>query len=525
MSNSTILITIGCAILVGILAIIIHRLKFKKSIVFKITAIMVFPIVFASVIGLIVGTKGIHHLSWGAPLVVIFASVCYEIIAKLLQRPLKEMTDTIESLSQGNVEVVFNEKFQKGSHELAIVMRMLSKMANSLKNIANFAEHVGRGKLDMEFSQMSENDNLGKAMLDMRANLLIAEEEKEKRRQEDERRNWVTQGVAKFADLLRANNNNIEELCYSIVSNLVRYVAANQAGMFILNDDDKDNPVLDLKACYAYDRRKFINKTIGIDEGVVGACFRERESIYMTAIPKDYIRISSGLGDETPRALLIVPLKVNDEIFGIIEIAAFKEFEPHVREFVEKLSESIASTISSVRVNMRTSQLLEQSRLQAEEMANQEEELRQNMEEMQATQEDMYRKENEMKASFEKMKEVNAAREEDEHQINQFHNAVFQTYSIIEFSTNSTVIDVSEEFIQIFNFENKEAIMGKHLSVVVGEETFNKAWDKIMQGKIYENVQSVNTNDKTLSVRQKFVPISSKNGELLKVMMLAVIEN
>jgi hypothetical protein len=308
MSNTVIFLTIGAAIVVGIIAIGIHRLKYKKSIVFNITATMVTPILLGCIVGFIVGIKGPIHFLWAAPVILGVNTICYHFIAKMIQKPLGEMMKTVKSLSEGDVEVMLNEKYQKGEHELALMMRHLAKLTGSLKNIAAFANQVGKGNLSMEYRLLGEKDNLGQSMLDMRANLEKAEVEKEERQCEDERRNWITHGIAQFAELLRANNNNIEELCHSIVSNLVKYIGANQAGIFILNDDGAENPVLELKACYAYERRKFINKTIGLGEGLVGTCFLERESIYMTCLPNDYINITSGLGGDTPRALLLVPL-------------------------------------------------------------------------------------------------------------------------------------------------------------------------------------------------------------------------
>ena len=396
MSNTVIITTILIGILVGILAVGIQWLKYKRSIVFSIASVIVVPIVIGCAVGLILGARGVVHFLWGGPLVVIATSVALEIISRMVKKPLKDMVNTVDLLAEGDMDVNFDEKFQKGKNELSLVMRRLAKLTESLKNIAAFANHVGKGELNSEYTLLGKNDDLGKAMLDMRANLQKAEAEKEVRQREDERRNWITQGMAKFADLLRANNDNIEELCHSIICNLVKYAGANQAGIFILNDeDDEQNPVLELKACYAYERRKYLQKTIKMGEGLVGTCFLERESIYMTHLPKDYIHITSGLGDDAPRALLLVPLKVNEEVYGIIEIAAFTEFEPHVREFIEKVSESIASTIGSVKVNIRTNKLLDISKVQAEEMAGQEEELRQNMEEMLATQEEMHRKQQE----------------------------------------------------------------------------------------------------------------------------------
>ena len=398
-------------VLVAFLALIKNRWKYKKGIMFHVSSIAMIPIFLAAAMGLYVGWYGMIHFVWGAVVILGTATIGYEIITKKLQKPLNEMLRAIDALSKGDVDVVIDEKYLKGEHELANIMRRMHKLVGALKNIAAFANHVGKGDLNVEYTLLDEKDSLGKSMLDMRSNLVKAEAEMEKNKREDERRNWVTQGIAKFAGLLRDNNDNIEELCQSIVSNLVKHIGANQAGIFILNDDDAENPILELKACYAYERRKFLQKTIQIGEGLVGACFLERETIYMTNLPKNYINITSGLGEDTPKALLIVPLKVNEAIYGIIEIAAFKAFEPHVREFVEKVSESIASTIGTVKVNMNTNKLLEQTKLQTEEMINQEEELRQNMEEMQATQEEMRRRELELLELMTKMQEAQAINE------------------------------------------------------------------------------------------------------------------
>lgn len=220
----------------------------------------------------------------------------------------------------------------------------------------------------------------------------IAEIEAAKK--EDEKRQWTSNGIAKFSDILRTHYTDSQLMFDSIISNLVKYVGANQGGLFLL-DGDKGEEQLKLVAMYAYERKKYLTKTVGLGEGVLGQSVLEKSLVYLKEIPANYVTITSGLGGAVPRSLVVVPLLLNDEVYGVIELASFKEFEEFEREFIQRVGESIASSVSTVRVNDRTKTLLEELQQQTEEMKSQEEEMRQNMEELVATQEEMQRKERE----------------------------------------------------------------------------------------------------------------------------------
>ena len=221
-------------------------------------------------------------------------------------------------------------------------------------------------------------------------------------RAEDEKRNWATTGLAEIAGLLQSKIDR-EELYDRLISKLVNYTKVNQGGLFIVNDEDPEAMTIDLVAAYAYSRKKHIESSYEIGQGLIGQTFLEGETCYLKDVPQDYIAITSGLGEATPSNVLIVPLKINEKIEGILELASFKEFEPYHIEFLEKAGESIASSISTNKVTSRTETLLSSSQQMTEEMRAQEEEMRQNMEELSATQEEMARKEKEYIARIEEL--------------------------------------------------------------------------------------------------------------------------
>lgn len=309
-------------------------------------------------------------------------------IWKRISLVILKISKNIIEFSKGRI---LENKAAKSDDEIGKIITASNALGEKMKSNRDFAIEIGRGNFEVEMTNINDQDELGNALIGMRNSLLKAKAEEDNRKLEEEKRNWATAGFAKFGEILRQNNDDMAALSFDIIRNLVEYTGMNQGGLFILNDDERSDPFLEMKSCYAYSRKKFMEKRINIGEGLIGTCFLEKGTILLTDVPDSYINITSGLGEENPRCILIVPLKLNDEVYGIIELASFKILEKHEIDFVEKVGESVASTISSVKVNIRTTLLLEQTQQQAEEMRAQEEEMRQNLEEMQATQEELAR--------------------------------------------------------------------------------------------------------------------------------------
>lgn len=388
-------------------------------------------------------------------------------------------------------------------HKINETQTKLKNELSKSKKTLDFTQHLIQDKLSADF-EVGEDDQIGKALINLRNNLLKNKNIEILRRKEDDQRNWVAEGLAKFSEILRKNNDNLNDLAYNIIINLVKYLNANQGGFFILQDQEEEK-YFEMSACYAYDRKKFADKRIPWDDGLIGTCALEKKTIYMTNVPNEYVTITSGLGKATPSCLLIVPLIVNDDIHGILEIASFKKFEPFQIEFVEKVAESIASTISTVKINVRTARLLKESQEQAEILASQEEQMRQNMEELQATQEE-------------------AARQNEK--FISFTNSVNHTLIRAEFLADGTLIYANNKFIQKLGYNDKIEVEGRQVSMFINKkdkDLFDQIWKEMISGnQHFEGDLKLQTRQgKDLWTMATLTP-QKKDNEVDRIIFLAI---
>jgi methyl-accepting chemotaxis protein len=174
-----------------------------------------------------------------------------------------------------------------------------------------------------------------------------------------------------------------------------------------VNNNDRENIFLELVAGDIVNAEERDHNTILPGEGLVGACFKSREIVEIRDVPDNYFKISSGLGAQKPGYLLLLPIKFDTDIEGVIEMASFKDIESYKIHFIEKLAEMMVPIISSFKASMLVEEMFAKTREQSEELQAQEEELRQNMEEMRATQEESERAKLKLEEQIEALKKEN----------------------------------------------------------------------------------------------------------------------
>jgi len=436
-------------------------------------------------------------------LVIVFVLL---IVSGNLTRPIKKITEILKRMAKGEVSEELMVELSTGD-EMEEMALALNTTIDGIDHKTTFANEIGKGNYSTSLELLSDKDVLGKSLIQMRDSLKKAAEEEEKRKIEDQKRSWANEGHARFGEILRQNNNDLQKLCDSVIAALVKYVGANQGGIFLWNDEDKSHQYFELVSAFAWDRKKYLTKQIEKGEGLVGACALEKETIFMTDVPDDYVNITSGLGDANPRCVILVPLKHEDEVMGVIEMASFKVLENHEVEFIEKIAESIASTILSVKINARTKMLLEQSQMQAEEMKAQEEEMRQNMEELQATQEEVERKSTEIEG---------------------FMSSIHSSAYVLEYDLNGNVISVSDSFIQLIGV-SREQIIGSHHAdnLELSEEQkkeYGSFWDSLKAGVNKKVRSTISWKGKQYHLLETYIPIKDSDGRVFKIMKLAFEE-
>ncbi|HEX8561718.1 MAG TPA: HAMP domain-containing protein [Flavobacterium sp.] len=257
------------------------------------------------------------------------------------------------------------------------VNQLAANLTTQVRAISEVASAVTQGDLTRTIGVEAKGevealkDTINQMIFNLKATTLRNQEQ-----------DWLKSNLAKFTQMLQGQKE-LNSVTKKILSELATVVTAQHGLFYILQEDEKFmDSKLNLIASYAYVKRKSSPTQYAMGEGLIGQVAVEKERMLLANVPKDYIRITSGLGDARPQNVIILPVLFEDRLKAVIELASLDTFSQTHLDFLEGLTESIGIVLNTIESNSRTEELLVQSQSLAGELKSQQEVLRNTNEEL-----------------------------------------------------------------------------------------------------------------------------------------------
>ncbi|MGJ8693013.1 MAG: response regulator [Thalassotalea sp.] len=176
---------------------------------------------------------------------------------------------------------------------------------------------------------------------------------------------WGKAHLAEIATQLQ-QASTFPDFSQRLLSALCPLLDAGHGTLYLKEEDN-----LRLLGGYGVQKPKALAKVIALGEGLVGQCALEKTTITLTDPPTNYIHINSGLGESSPRMIVILPILHNEQLIGVIELASFVPFTSRELDFLEALIPILGVSMGLLESSLHTQSLLQETQIQAQRMEDQ----------------------------------------------------------------------------------------------------------------------------------------------------------
>ncbi|WP_434581021.1 response regulator [Pseudomonas sp. Z5-35] len=187
-----------------------------------------------------------------------------------------------------------------------------------------------------------------------------------------EKQAWLRNGQTQLAEqvlgqlTLSLLGRNILQFCAQYLGTVVAALYARE-----------ENGVLKRIATYGMSREDDEQEQMILHgEGIVGQAVQQGRLIRLDDVPRDYLKISSGLGQGLPNCVLVVPTRDDDRINGVIELGFLRPLTERDLELLELIAGNIGTSIEAARYRQRLQEVLAETQQLNEELQVQQEELK-----------------------------------------------------------------------------------------------------------------------------------------------------
>jgi len=187
-----------------------------------------------------------------------------------------------------------------------------------------------------------------------------------------ERVAWLRNGQSELAEQV-LGQLTLNMLGRNVLQFFAQYLGAVVAAVYVR----QEHGGLLRVASYGFSRQQELQEqSIYSGEGVVGQAAEQEKLIRLDDVPLDYFKVSSGLGEGSPRSVLVVPTSNDDNVNGVIELGFLRTLTPRDIEFMELIADNVGTSIEAARYRQRLQEVLAETQQLNEELQVQQEELR-----------------------------------------------------------------------------------------------------------------------------------------------------
>lgn len=183
---------------------------------------------------------------------------------------------------------------------------------------------------------------------------------------------WLRNGQSELAEQV-LGQLTLSLLGRNILQFFAQYLGSVVAAMYVR----QEHGGLKRVASYGFSReQEQREQLIYSGEGVIWQAVQQDKIISLNDVPGDYFKVSSGLGEGSPRSVLIVPTSNDDQVNGVIELGFLRALTERDVELLQVISDNIGTSIEAARYRQRLQEVLAETQQLNEELQVQREELK-----------------------------------------------------------------------------------------------------------------------------------------------------
>ncbi|MGW7238580.1 HAMP domain-containing protein [Streptomyces sp. NPDC054804] len=256
------------------------------------------------------------------------------------------------------------------------VNELAGNLTRQVRAIAEVTSAVAEGDLTRSITVVASGE-----VADLKDNINSMVESLRETTRANQEQDWLKTNLARISGLMQGHRD-LPVVAELIMDELTPLVSAQYSAFYLAEDTERGHE-LRLVGSYGYPDDAERPTRIPVGRSLVGQAARNRRVITVEELPEGYVTISSGLGQAVPSALVVLPIVVEEQVLGVIELASLTRFTQIHQDFLAQLMPTIGVNLNTIVANARTDELLGESQRLTSELQARSEELQVQQDELQ----------------------------------------------------------------------------------------------------------------------------------------------